>query len=94
MNTGHPIIAEGQHPDGSWSQNPPPGYQTIRFSINNKPLELRGRLELLIEDVWAPATFHGLANSSHYVHLSFKLGHHDEPIEYIIAPVAARFRIP
>ena len=94
MSTGQAIVAEGQHPDGTWEQDPPSSYEPVRFSIHGRPLSLGDRIELLIEDVWVPATFDGFGNSSCIVQLRFNLGHLDESLEDVLVPIDARFRLP
>lgn len=94
MTQGHPILAEGQHPDGTWEQDPPSGYTPVRFTIDGEALELGDSVELRIEGVWAPAIFRGFASSSTHVVLDLELGYHEEAIENAIAPIGAHFRIP
>ena len=94
MSKGHPIVAEGQRPDGAWEKDPPSGYKPMRFSIDGKSLTLGDRIELLIEELWVPATFGGMSNCSLYIDVSFELGHHTEDIEQAMVPIDARFRIP
>ena len=94
MSAGHRIVAEGQHPDGGWEQDPPPGYEPKRFSINGAPLERGDPVELLVQGVWVPAIFRDMGNSSCIVVLNLELGYHEDPIEGLIVPIDAQFRSP
>ena len=96
MTQGHRIVAEGQHPDDTWAKHPLPGWESvpIRFSVAGKQLEPGDPVELLVQGVWLPTTFHGFANNSSYVRLSVELGYHEEHIERVTVPIDTRFRIP
>lgn len=73
---GHRIIAEGQHPDGSWEQGPPSGYAPIRFSVGGTALTVGEAVELRIGSVWVSANFHGLARTSTHVVLDLARSRH------------------
>lgn len=89
---GNRIIAEGQHPDGSWEQDPPSGYAPTRFSIGDAALTVDEVVELRIGSVWALARFRGLANTSTHVVLDLVLGYHGENIDKVVVPIDALFR--
>ena len=91
---GHPILVEGQHPDGRWEEDPPPDYRPIRFSVGGQPLELNHPVEFLVQSCWVTATFEGLSRASCFARLSIPLSYGDEEIESVDVPVSARFRLP
>ncbi len=92
MNAGSRIVAEGQHPDGTWEDDPPTAYKPIRFSVGGAELALGDQVELLVQGRWLRSTFQRYCGL--FVELSLELGYHEDLIEHITVPIDAQFRIP